>query len=153
MPIVPASEGARNISKRGRTEMTHEAREQRTIQQSKSKEAQKNHQAITVAIRRHHRVSAPRRDAARDTNHQTYSHSNPPRIYHKDGGQDFFFTRARQHRYENKIESRGDSTILFFRSSVPSTSLLNLRSLYFLFRPAVKQRERSRRSSAEMKTR
>ena len=76
--------------------MTHEAREQRTIQQSKSKEAQKNHQAITVAIRRHHRVSAPGRYAARDSNYQTYSHSNPLRIYREDGGQDFYKSQTAQ---------------------------------------------------------
>ena len=111
VPIVPASEGARNICKRGRTETTHEAREQRTNQQSKSKEAQMNHQAITVTIRRH-RVSAPRRDAARDTI------IRPIAIRILRGSiarmEDRIFTRARQHRYKNIIESRGDSTIVFY---------------------------------------
>ena len=109
--------------------MTHEAREQRTNQQSKSKEAQKNHQAITVAIRRH-RVSAPRRDAARDTL------IRPIAIRILRGSiarmEDKIFTRARQHRYKNIIESRGDSTILFYSLSVPWTSLLNLRSLLII---------------------
>ena len=130
MPIAPASKGARNISVRGSQEYL-QTRELRTNQQSKSKETKKNHQVITVAIRRHHRVSTPARDAARDSNYQTYSlrilRGSITRTEDK-----IFFTRARQHRYKSRIESRGDSTILFFRSNVPSTSMLNLRSLFFI---------------------
>ena len=48
VPIVPASEGARNISVRGSQEYL-QTRELRTNQQSKSKETKKNHQVITVA--------------------------------------------------------------------------------------------------------
>ena len=82
MPIVPASEGARNISVRGSQEYL-QTREKQTNQQSKeqgSAEEPSSHQVF----RRNHRVSTPARDAARDSNYQTYSHSNPPRIYHKD---------------------------------------------------------------------
>ena len=114
-----------------------QTREQRTNQQSKSKEAQKNHQVITVAIRRHHRVSAPRRDAARDSNYQTYSHSNPPRIYHKDGGQDFL---QEPDSTDTKTGSNLEGIQPFYSTDRASRGLVcSICEAYFLFRPAVKQ--------------
>ena len=63
-PGISASEGAKNIRKRGRSER---------ISSQRAKKTKKNHQVITVTIRRHHGVSTPTRDAARDSNFQTYS--------------------------------------------------------------------------------
>ena len=71
-PGISASEGAKNICKRGRSERISSQRARKPRRTIKSSPSQ-----------RRHRVSAPRRDAARDSNYQTYSHSNPPRIEDK----------------------------------------------------------------------
>ena len=128
MPIVPASEGARNTSVRGSQEYL-QTRELRTDQQSKSKETKKNHQVIKSL----EDIIESQRPRATPRETQII---RPIAIESSEdlsqGRRTIFFTRARQHRYENKIESRRDSTILFFQSSVPWTSLLNLRSLLFI---------------------
>jgi len=110
MPIVPASEGAWKICKRRREERC--MKREQIISISRARYTQTNHQTIIAPSVRRHRVSAPRRDAARDTI------IRPIAIRILRGSiarmEDKIFTRARQHRYKNIIESRGDSTILFY---------------------------------------
>ena len=120
-PGISASEGAKNICKRGRSERISSQRarkRRRTIKSSPSR--------LDDIIESQCPGATPRETPI----------IRPIAIRILRGSitrtEDKIFTRARQHRYKSRIESRGDSTILFFRSNVPSTSMLNLRSLFFI---------------------
>ena len=146
MPIAPASEGARNISVRGSQEYS-QTRELRTNQQSKSKETKKNHQVIKSS----EDIIESQRPRATPRETQII---RPIAIESSEdlsqGSRTRFFFLQEPDSTDTKTRSNLEGIQPFYSSNRASRGLVcSICEAYFLFRPAVKQRERSRRSSAE----